>query len=313
MAALRPLTIDSTKATPRVSYRLSDEGLVTFIGRQRHRVVYSFDVTRLSMFAAVPNSDQLKAKDILKLVYLTYLYTLRLANVKMIRRLTDVPYATVTTLRETVYGSVDLVRYKVATLRCVADRLSPDQPREVEAHFVACGLKREDAVLFYLCYYNADLPTFVAMVNEIPDARVVLDVDRFLTELDRYPTEYRALEKSAGVVAWRKLRFLANGNKMNPGDYQNDILARVLQHYRWIRPFYSVEHAVNYCKRTVDTIATDIIREAVKDPLKSRTIATGDGYDNVMRSYTDDLGFSGNPYAAEDAMVEYLDYTRRRA
>lgn len=306
MHALKPLTVSTTMETPRVSYRLTDQGLVTFIGQRRERQFYSFDVTRLSLHRHIPDAHLHKSKDLLKLCYLSYLYILRLANTKMIRRLTDVHKDVVTATKEAVFDSPELVNLKIATLRCVAQRLTPADHQRIVDNFVRCELKPEDAILFHLLYHNNDIPDFIANIKAMEDPRFVATPEALRAEMND-PKTLASMEKTASVMAWRRVRFIADGNRIHPSAYASDLLLKGMQSYYWVRPWFSKAYALNYAKRAINNQALVLIEECKKDEMKQRTVATKDGYENITRSYEDGVDYGGDVFAQENAMIAYLD------
>src|ERR1051325_3346248 len=123
--AMKPLTERSNDVS-KVAFCLNGDGIVTLAGDNRRKIIYAIDATDLSIVRHIPNDADINGSDIVTLAYLSYLYTLRLADTRMMRRLTSVPREVITTTRDNVFMSYDMVKYKIATIRCVLQRLTPN-------------------------------------------------------------------------------------------------------------------------------------------------------------------------------------------
>ena len=122
---LLPLTDKSSEKSYKLAFCLNNEGIVTVSGKNRVKRVHGVDVTSLSIVKHIPVDDSITQEDILILAYLAYLYTLRVVDTRAMRRLTKVPRQVVTDTKDSIFRSYDIVRYKIATLRCVYRSLSP--------------------------------------------------------------------------------------------------------------------------------------------------------------------------------------------
>ena len=305
------LTERSTSKVSRVAFRVSDEGLIALVGRRRERHVYNIDMFNMSITRAIP----LKAIDITNteaftLIYLSYLYTLRLVNTKTMRRLTTVHRDVITTTKDRVFMSDNILKYKIATLRCVIQRLTPDNSLEIERHFKACGLTADDAILYHMLYHNYDIEAFVEMVNTIEDMKFTLDVDALAKETDNHKI-ISMFEKTANKQSYRKLKFIADSNRFETRDIRQDLVQRAIQSYYWVRPFYSVEHAVNYANRSMLGY-THCIREYYNDESRRRlTEDYGYGHQNTIQDFNEVLITTTNDYKLnEDAVISFIDYKR---
>lgn len=313
MYKMKPLTERGTPSKDRIAFRLSNEGLVTLTGSRKERHVYSVDLNRLSILHHIPTIDhQVDSSDALILGYLSYLYTLRLANTKMMRRLTTVHKDVVTQTKDNIFKSDDIVSYKIATLRCVAMGLTPDNYREIENHFRACGLTSDDAIFYHLLYHNSDIQDFLKLVNTIEDQDAfVLTVDSLSKELENHPKALTEFSKQSGYFAYRKLKFIADGNRFDPGDMQQDLKERGIQAYYWVRPFYGVEHAINYAKRSMHGHMNVLIDYWTHES-RNRVVSEEGGYTNTVRSFkkNEDSFEAANMNHQEDAMLAYIDMKR---
>ena len=306
------LLTDTAKTADRgVAYCLTDDGIVTLSGLERHRRVYGVDTTDLSITRHIP-STELNGEDIFVLAYLSYLYTLRLADTRMMRRLTKVDRKVVTQTKDNVFMSPDMVKYKIATLRCVVQQLTPNDYKQVEKHFVECGLNRVDAILYYLLYDNNDVQEFIKQIALIEDLKFSLSVDVLSRELDKNPKNFHEFEKTATYFTRSKLLFICHGNRFDFNDLKHDLIERAVQAYYWVRPFYNVLHAVNYAKSAIRGFQNCLI-EYYNEEDRRRTFADSEsptGYSNVIRDYTDDVLAKASINETENAMLEYLDYMR---
>lgn len=303
---LIPLTEKSTDNNHKLAFCLTDDGIITVSGKKRVRTVHGVDVTSLSIIKHIPHDDSLTCDDLLILGYLSFLYTLRLVDTRDMRRLTKVPRDVVTKTKDSIFRSYDLVRYKIATLRCVYRSLTPSNKTEVEKQFMACGLKRGDAVLYYLMYDNNDIMQFVQSLEAIEDTKFVLDVNTLALELEFDKKINKEFEKAATYHA-NTIRFIATSNRMDFLDLRNDLKTHAIQSYYWVRPFYGKLHAVNYAKLAVRGYAQVMIDYYNKDE-RSRLVKTAEGgYDNIIRDLTPDMHAGDSIYEVEDQMIEYLD------
>lgn len=311
MLALKPLTEKSTATAPRVSFGLSDDGIVTVYGDARQRTIYSIDALDLSITRHIPEDAEISGEDILVLGYTSYLYALRLGDTRMMRRLTSVSRDVVTRTRDSMFMSFDMVKYKMATLRCVIQRLTPQDYLKVEKHFVACGLRREDAVLYYLLYNNNDVQKFVKLLQTIEDDSFSLEVDTLAKEVAISSKTYSEFEKTATYWTNKRLRFIISSNRYHFTQVRNDLCDRAIAAYYWVRPFYSKLHATNYAKRGLDNASKEMIKY-YNDPSRARLIKNDDGtFENVIRDITDDVYATlANFREEEDLLIEAIDAKR---
>lgn len=311
-SVMKPLTVPSCTDQPRVAFRMTDSGLVTLSGRRRERRLYDIDINRWSLTRHIPNKEHsIDSYDTVNLAYLGYLYTLRLADTKMIRRLTKVHKDVVTETKDNIFKSGDILQYKIATMRCAIDQLTPSNTYKIEKHFVACGLTSDDAILYHLLYHNHDLERFLDLLQEITDLVFTLDVDTLRNEIFTHKKALSEFNKQANYFAYRKLKFIASGNRFDVTDMKQDLLERGIQSYYWVRPFYSVEHAINYAKRSMHGYMNVLIAYYNHEDRRRLSEDTGFGSDNVLRSFDDnEEGFASTFSTEEDAMISYLDYKR---
>lgn len=302
---LMPLTEKSTDNNFKLAFCLTDNGILTVSGRERKRTVHGVDVTNLSIIKHIPHDESLNCDDLLVLGYLSYLYILRLVDTRTIRRLTKVPRHVVSQTRDTLFRTYDIVRYKIATMRCVYQSLTPKHKTAVEQQFMACGLRRTDAVLYYLLYDNNDIQQFIKSLQSIEDTKFVLDVDTLSRELYWDRSTNKEFEKAA-TYNTNKIRFIHTSNRYDFLDQRNDLKAHAIQAYYWVRPFYNKLHATNYAKNALRGYSQVLIDYHNKDE-RSRLIKTEDGYDNVIRDLTPDIYAGDSLFEIEDQMVDYLD------
>ncbi len=234
------------------------------------------------------------------------MYCLRLCHTRVMRRLVKTPREIISNYKDSLFSSLELTQYKIATMRCVVQRLLPNQTAKIARNFMACGLTVDDAALYKMLYYNNDIEDFIAQMRLVEDATFTLDVGTLLDEANHDPAVQKGLKSASMYHAYNRVAFLARGNRLSISDFASDLLILGRQAYLWVRPFYNVLHATNYAKLAINRQALVMIEQAEKDPLKKRTIATAEGYNNVCHSYSDDL-LIGNVYDIENSMIEYLD------
>ena len=310
MLAMRALTEKSTNTKDRISFCLNGDGIAIIHGTDRVRTTYAVDATDLSIVRHIPHDIDMTGEDILILAYLSYLYALRLADTRMMRRLTNVDRTVVVATRDSMFTSFDMVRYKIATLRCIAQRLTPQDSRLVERHFIACGLKREDAILYYLLYNNNDIQEFVEHVRKIEDSSFVLDVETLPKEIDDRKV-YSEFEKTATYHTNKSLRFIATGNNLSFTDVRDELKLRAIQAYYWVRPFYSKLHAINYAKSGLNGYRMVLI-EYYNKPERARLVRDDQGnFINTIREITEDVFSSVDIYENENSLIEYIDEKRQ--
>ena len=303
---LLPLTDKSSENSYKLSFCLNDEGIVTISGKKRVKKVHGVNVTDLSIVKHIPFDESLSQEDIFVLAYLAYLYTLRVVDTRTMRRLTKVPRQVVTDTKDNIFRSYDIVRYKIATLRCVYRSLTPKNPREVEQQFLACGLKATDAVLYYLMYDNNDIQTFVKSIETMEDTKFVLSINTLERELETDIKINKEFEKTAAYFTWKTLMFIVYGNNFTFEDIRNDLKTHAIQSYYWVRPFYSKLHAINYAKNSIRGY-TQVLIDYYNKEDRRRIFATENGYDNVIRDLTPDIVVYDNAFDVEEQIVEYLD------
>lgn len=313
MKKMIALTEKSTDKVARVAFRISDVGLIAFVGKRRDRHVYSIDMMNISLMRTLPHEYEMSGNEMFSLIYLSYLYILRIVNTKTIRRLTTVHRDIVTKTKDRVFMSDGILKYKIATLRCVVQKLTPDNAYEIERNFKECGLTRDDAVLYHMLYHNYDLETFVDQMNSIEDMKFTLDVDALTKEVDN-PKIISMFERTAGSNSYRKLKFIADSNRLDTTDPKQDLVLRAIQSYYWVRPFYSIEHAANYANRAMLGY-THCIREYYNDESRRRLSEdTGYGHVNIIQDFNEEAMTTTEAYRLnEEAIISFIDYKRSAA
>ena len=312
MLAMCSLTERSTQQRDRVSFCLNGDGIAIVYGTQRLKTTYAIDATDLSIVKHIPTNTDMTGEDILILAYLSYLYALRLADTRMMRRLTKVDRTVVVATRDNMFMSFDMVRYKIATLRCIAQRLTPDNSVMVEHHFMACGLKREDAILYYLLYNNNDIQELVEHVRKIEDPSFVLSVTTLPNEIDDVKV-WSEFEKTATYHTNKSLRFIVTGNNLSFTDIRDELKLRAIQAYYWVRPFYSKLHAINYAKSGLNGYRMVLI-DYYNKPERARIVRDDQGnFSNVIRDITEDVFASVDIYEQENNLIDYIDEKRQYA
>jgi len=311
MHVMRALTERSTDEKSRVAFRVRSDGLVVLVGLYREKHIYSVDLNRLSMMRHIPadmDTNDLDDYEIVRLLYQSYLYALRLSNTKTMRRLTSVPKDLVTGVRDNLFMSRDLLRYKIATMRCVIENLSPRDVQRIEYHFKACELTSDDTIFYHLLVHNQDADEFAKIIKTCTDEKFVVSIDTIPHELETNKKAYQAINKQSAYFAFKKLAFIATGNRFNPADLQQDLLTRAVQAYYWVRPFYSVEHAINYAKRALHGYKNCLIDYYNDDCRRRITEDVGYGSTNTICDFDDGQSYADNGRNAyEDAMIEMLD------
>jgi hypothetical protein len=304
MLPILPLTEKSTQERPRAGVGIADKGIVLYSGKKRERHVYGINIMDLSLVQHIPQETSMSGRDMLILIYSSYLYILRLTNTRSMRRLTSVPRNVVTETKENVFGSFDIISYKIATLRCLCKGLSPDDAHEVEEEFQKCGLRKVDATLYFMLHLNDDAIDLVKSLKTVEDKSFVLSNNTIPEEIDDYVL--KELRKAANYNAYG-IRFIAHANRMQIEDLTLDLMSRAIQAYYWVRPFYSKEHAVNYGKRACHGYAQNL-REFYQSPDRARAINTGEGYDNTIRDIDDNMHMYDSYTEEENRIIDYLDY-----
>lgn len=314
MKKMVPLTEKSSNRISRVAFRISDEGIIALAGRRRERHVYNADLYNMSITRTLPaeiHTDSVPITELFKLIYLSYLYILRIVNTKDMRRLTTVHRDVITATKDRVFMSDNILKYKIATLRCVIQKLTPDDSIEIEKHFKACDLTADDAILYHMLYHNYDIESFIEIVNTIEDIKFTLDVEALAKEKNN-PKIIAMFERTANTFSYRKLRFIADSNRFEPKDIKQDLILRAVQSYYWVRPFYSIDHAINYANRSMHGY-THCIREYYNDESRRR-LSEDDGYghQNTIQSFDEVIMTTTNDYMLnEDAIISYIDHKNR--
>ena len=304
MQVMRSLTEANTAEHPRIAFCLNGDGIVTLSGEARHRRVYAIDATELTIAKHIHAEEDITGEDVFIMSYLSYLYTLRLADTRKMRRLTKVSREVVTETKDKLFLSIDMVKYKIATMRCVAQKLTPANNLAIEQHFLDCGLRHEDATLYHVLYDNNDVQDFVKIMSTIEDKTFKLSVGSLSQELTKETIS--EFEKTANWFTRSKLRFIAHGNRFDYTDIQRDLFLRSIQAYYWVRPFFNQLHAVNYAKSSIRGYTQCLIEYYNKED-RRRTISTENGYDNVVRDITDEVFARIDRNEVEENMIEYLD------
>lgn len=307
------LTERSTDKISRVAFRISDEGLIALVGRRRDRHVYNIDMMNISITRALSIKDaEISNTEAFTLIYLSYLYILRIVNTKTIRRLTTAPRDVITDTKDRIFMSDNILKYKIATLRCVIQKLTPDNSLEIEKHFKECGLTADDAILYHMLYHNYDIETFIDMVNTIEDIKFTLDVDALAKETDDLKI-ITMFEKTANAQSFRKLKFIADSNRFEISDIRQDLVQRAIQSYYWVRPFYSIPHAINYANRSMLGY-THCIREYYNDESRRRLSEdSGYGHQNTIQDFNETIITTTNDYQLnEEAVISFIDFKRKQ-
>jgi hypothetical protein len=314
MHAMKALTERSTEDKKRVAFRMGSNGLVVLVGMYREKHIYTVDINRLSMMKHIPTNigvdvHALQDDEIIRLIYQAYLYALRLSNTKTMRRLTTVPKDLVTGMKDSLFMSRDILRYKIATMRCVLEDLTPRDVPRIEQHFKACELTADDTIFFHLLYHNQDLDEFRKLIQLCSDDRFVVDIKSIPLELELNTKGLNAIKKQASYFAYRKLKFIANGQRFHSDDMLQDLVERATQAYYWVRPFYTIEHAINYAKRAMHGHMNCLIAYYNDDCRRRITEDVGFGSTNTSCDYSDEQSYADTQSRnfMEDAMIEFID------
>lgn len=311
MYKLVSLTERSTKDLSRVAFRFSNDGLITVSGKRRSRHIYSLDIYNIGITRCIPLSGtQLQSEEVFSLIYMCYLYTLRLTDTKKIRRyLPDLDRDLITQTKDNVFCSDAIVRYKIATMRCIVRRLTPKKFSQIEYEFKQCGLNADDSILYHMLYLNNDISDFIALMGTIEDRTFTLDVDTLAAEIHNDKLVHNEFIKTANYFGYRKSKFIADGNRFEVKDIIQDLIQRFVQSYYWVRPFYSKLHAINYAKRSMHGCNNNLIAYYT-DPSRERLIKDPDNqyeYSNLLHTFDDEITMFGSANTIEEAMVGYLD------
>lgn len=315
MHVLKSLT-NRSERRDHVAFRMDTDGLIMVVGVRRERHIYTVDINNLTIMKHIPENLDIKVNalddfEIIRLIYQAYLYTLRLSNTKTMRRMSNLPKDLITGLKDNLFMSRDILRYKIATMRCVSEGLEPRQVKQIERHFKACGLNADDTIFYHMLYHNNQIHEFSQLMDQSEDNRFVLMVDTIPYELDHNDKARKVWMKQSSYYAYRKLAFIAFGNRFTPEDLQQDLLQRATQAYYWVRPFYSIEHAINYGKAAMHGHMNCLIDFYNDESRRRITEDTGFGSTNVTCDYDDGLSFADNARNFyEEAIVEMIDMKR---
>lgn len=282
--------------------------LIVVVGKERR--IFPIDPLSLGIMSNIPGYKDKNPRDMLRLAYCLYKYTLRLAMVTDMKKLRAVPTNEITAIKDNIFTSYDLVLYKLATIKCVMRKLHPVEHWDlIGSVFEHYGLKREDRILYVFLYYNNDIPAFIKMLRSVEDG-IPLHANALRDEVSESTSAYKRMRNNASSIAARKLAFIARGNRFDNKDLANDLMMRGIQAYYWVRPFYNKLHAINYACHAMDGWSKCLIKHYT-DPSRARIVSSVDGYDNTVVELTGDLAFTDN--FNENAMILYLDYMKGNA
>lgn len=280
--------------------------VVVVVGKQRY--TYAVDPFKLQIVNKhLPVKEKRHPRNVLRMAYCLYKYTLRLSRVSDMKKLHAVDSSEITDIKNSIFSSYDMVTYKLATIKCVLKALHPTRDWEkIGDIFESYGIDRNDRILYCFLYHNKDISLFIDMLKGVQDG-VGLSEDSLRKEVDEGTTAYRRMRNAASSYASKKLTFIAKGNRFESKDMARDLLMRGIQAYYWVRPFYSKAHAINYACSAMKGWALCLI-EYYTDPVRARVYTTPDGYENAQCLLEADAYYSDG--FNEDAMLMYVDFMR---
>ncbi len=302
MLKLIPLTAVRREAVFCLNHKRE---LIVHCGKKANRYVYVASLSNISMFRHMPAGLHLKDAELIRVYYVLYKYALRIGDSRELRKLTCLPKDILPTMREVMFSSREMVAYKLATLNCLMHNYLPERHLDkVQAVFKLFGLTKDDAVLYALLFHNGDLST---LLSELAETTEGLDLSfSGLQKEVSAPLVQQKIRRYAISFAYRKLRFVYEGNRMTIEDMIGELTVRAIQAYYWVRPYYTKEHALNYALRSMGKHALNIIRHYT-DPSRARVVAENGGYTNVVQEFGP---LDPSDGSTEDAMILYIDFKR---
>lgn len=275
-------------------------------GKDRH--IFPFNVTESTMLKHIPEHQKIESQELVFLIYMLYLYTLRLMFNRRIKKFSKIDKKIVDEAKDNVFASFDLVKYKIATMKCITRKLHPERHlNKIGEVFEDCGLSREDRVLYCLAYYNGDLDPFKQKMREM-EGLFVMSCEALKRETDD-PVFLREISKTASYFAYQKISFIAHGNRLGIDSLMNDLRMRAVQAYYWVRPFHSKLHAINYAKSAIQGWAW-CLKDYYNDPARERTRPDGfGGHENTIVQLTEENDTSTDGYT-EDHLIFLIDRKR---
>lgn len=299
MNKLVPLTAVKRQAVIRVS---ADRELIVRCGKNSSRYIYVVNIANIGLFRHIPFDAQINDIDLLRICYVLYKYVLRIGDSRELRKFRCLPKDWLPVIRDEVFASRHMLSYKLATITCMMNNLRPAKHLiKIRDIFRSFGLSKDDALLYILMFHNGDAADLVASLVKVEEG-CALHLDGLKNELTI--AEQKILRSAAISNAYKKLRFVYEGNRLTIEDMVGELLTRAVQAYYWVRPFYNKRHALNYAVSSMQKQALNIIRHYT-DPRRARIVQDGDGYTNVIMDFgalVPSDGFS------EDAMHLYIDY-----
>ena len=291
-------------------FRLRDtRELVIAAGRNKHdRHIFPFNINESSMMKHIANHKDIDSQNLVFITYMMYLFTLRLIFNRRIKKFSKLDTSIVDSVRESIFSSFDLVRYKIATMKCIVRNVHPEKDIDkIGDIFESTGLSREDRVWYCMAYYNGDLDAFKKMMHEVED-KFVLSTEVLRRETDD-PKFFKEIRNTASYFASNKIAFIAHGNRFTVEDLRHDLMMRATQAYYWVRPFYSKLHALNYAKRAIQGWAW-CLKDHYNDPSRERTRPDGyGGHENTIVQLTEENDTATDGYT-EDHLIYLIDAKR---
>lgn len=292
-------------------FRLRENRVIVIaVNNKKGRNLFPFDITQSSMVKHIVGHKNIESQDLTFLVYMMYLFTLRLVFNRRIKKFSKLDKSIVDDSRDKLFNSFDLVRYKIATMKCIVRKYNPNKHlKEINDVFESCDLSREDGVLYCLAYYNGDIERFKELMDTVED-KFVLSCEALHRETED-PKFYKEIRNAASYWASKKLSFVANGNRYTIEDFRHDLMMRSIQAYYWVRPFYNSLHATNYAKRAIQG-QTFCLIDYYTDETRARTRSLGDnGYENTIVQLTEENDALDG--YLEDHLIHMIDTKKRLA
>ena len=298
---LRKLKEEETSA--KFAIKTENEVIVS-AGKRKH--IYAADTSQLGILQHVPQEARGNSHAMVRLAYALYLYTLRIGDFNDMRRLHSVDATFMSGIKDSLFGSYNLVLYKLATIRCLLKHYNPNQHwHQIGDVFEGYGLNREDRLLYAFFYHN-DADRFINLLSKVEDP-ISLKIDGLKREVED-KSVFTRLNKASISYSSYKLSFVAKGNRFDVKDMAADLRLRGVQAYYWVRPFYDRPHAINYACSAMRGW-TNCLIDHYTDPSRERIRSTDEGFENTVTDYSPG---GHSDHFSEDCMLTMIDIKRGR-
>lgn len=298
MKSLVPLTMVKRQATIHILRR----ELVVHCAEGRY--VYVTNLSNISLYEFIPKDIVIKDADLLRIMYVLYKYALKIGDSRELRKFQCLPKPILPSIREAFFSSKEMLNFKLATIHCLVNGYIPNKHLDrIQKAFKKFDLTKDDAIMYTLLFHNGDLSEIEKRLEEVEDG-FVISYESVRSELQA--PQLAKMRQHAISHAYRKLRFIYEGNRLAMDDMINELILRAVQSYYWVRPYFNKAHALNYALSSMQKCALNIIRHYT-DPCRARVVNDGGGFTNVI---TDFGSYVPSDNFTEDAMLLYIDAIR---